>query len=196
VVARTSFTLNTARHEALQAPLPMIASFAGDRLFFTTSPDGPQREAAEARKREALQSSEGRGRSGGLPADAERQREFTRAAELVIEGEKLAVVRGFLNGGEESVEDRLPDRLIGGVVASGTRRTTTIAAGAIGNEQPIKIISEEWFSPELQILVMTEHSDPRTGRSTYQLSDINRNEPDPSLFQIPADYTVRRSGLK
>jgi hypothetical protein len=43
---------------------------------------------------------------------------------------------------------------------------------------------------------MTEHTDPRTGRSTYQLSNINRNEPDPSLFQTPADYTIRKGGIK
>jgi hypothetical protein len=109
----------------------------------------------------------------------------------------LKIGRGFVaTVREESVEDKLQDRLIGGVLAAGTRRTTTIAAGAIGNERPIKIVSEEWSSPELQILVMTEHTDPRTGRSTYQLSNINRNEPDPSLFQIPADYTIRKNGIK
>jgi RNA polymerase sigma factor (sigma-70 family) len=70
--------------------------------------------------------------------------------------------------------------------------TTTIEKGAIGNEQPIKIVSEEWRSPELQILVLTDLNDPRAGRSTYRLLKISRLEPDAALFQIPADYTISR----
>ena len=92
---------------------------------------------------------------------------------------------------EPSVEERLGDRLIEGVLASGVRRTTTIGTGAIGNEQPIKIVSEEWTSPDLQILVMTDRTDPRVGHSTYRLLKIVRSDPDPALFQVPADYTLQ-----
>jgi hypothetical protein len=84
--------------------------------------------------------------------------------------------------------------VIEGVIASGVRRTTTINKGVIGNEQPIKIVSEEWTSPELQVLVMTDHTDPRTGRSTYRLLNIRRLDPDPTLFQVPPDYTIQRGG--
>jgi hypothetical protein len=101
-------------------------------------------------------------------------------------------LRQRVGGGGEPVEEKLPDRSIEGVLATGVRRTTTIAKGAIGNEQPIKIVSEEWTSPELQILVLTEHNDPRTGRSTYRLLKISRLEPDAALFQVPADYTIQR----
>ena len=55
---------------------------------------------------------------------------------------------------------------------TGTRTTTTIAAGSIGNEQPIQIVSEQWFSPDLKVLVMTKHSDPRSGETTYRLTNI------------------------
>ena len=89
-------------------------------------------------------------------------------------------------------EEKLPDRNIEGVLATGTRRTTTIEKGTIGNEQPIKIVSEEWRSPELQILVLTDHNDPRSGRSTYRLLKISRLEPDVTLFQVPPDYTIER----
>jgi len=95
-------------------------------------------------------------------------------------------------GGDEQSDERLQDRVVEGVLASGVRRTTTINRGAIGNEQPIRIVSEEWTSPELQVLVMTDHTDPRTGRSTYRLLKISRLDPDPTLFQVPADYTVQR----
>ncbi|MGB7220703.1 MAG: hypothetical protein WBD07_18030 [Vicinamibacterales bacterium] len=97
---------------------------------------------------------------------------------------------GPADGGQS--EERLQDRAIEGVLASGVRRTTTIEKGAIGNEQPIKIVSEEWTSPELQVLVMTDFNDPRTGRSTYQLLKITRSDPDPGVFQVPADYSVQR----
>jgi hypothetical protein len=85
----------------------------------------------------------------------------------------------------------LGQRTIEGMNARGTRITTTIPAGAIGNEQPIRVVSEEWFSPDLQVLVLTKHSDPRSGETTYTLSNIVRAEPDRSLFEIPADYTRR-----
>ena len=58
------------------------------------------------------------------------------------------------------------------------------------------ITSEEWTSPELQTLVLTRHNDPRSGESTYKLMNIIRAEPDPSLFQVPSDYTVRETGIR
>jgi hypothetical protein len=115
-----------------------------------------------------------------------------RTLEVVLSGGRAT---GFVRkSGEEAVDEKLPDRMIEGVWAAGVRRTTTIAKGAIGNEQPIKVVSEEWTSPELQVLVLTDRTDPRAGRSTYRLLRIGLNEPDPSLFQVPPDYTLQRTG--
>jgi hypothetical protein len=96
--------------------------------------------------------------------------------------------------GSDTVEEKLESKLVEGVIATGVRRTTTIAKGAIGNEQPIKIVSEEWTSPDLQVLVLTDLNDPRTGRSTYRLLKVTRVEPDATLFQAPADYTAQPAG--
>jgi hypothetical protein len=52
-------------------------------------------------------------------------------------------------------------------------------------------VSEEWFSPELQVLVLTKHSDPRVGETTYRLGNISRTEPAKSLFELPAGYTIK-----
>jgi len=82
---------------------------------------------------------------------------------------------------------------IGGVEAEGTRTTITIPAGEIGNERAIEIVSERWYSPELQTVVMTKHSDPRFGETIYRLTNISRGEPDKSLFQVPSDYAIRES---
>lgn len=82
---------------------------------------------------------------------------------------------------------------IGGVEAEGTRTTVTIPAGEIGNERPIEIVSERWYSPELQVIVMTRHSDPRFGENSYQLTNINRSEPGRELFEVPAGYTLKET---
>lgn len=92
--------------------------------------------------------------------------------------------------------EKLAARNIEGVMAEGTRTTRTIPAGAIGNEQPIVSVTEEWRSPELQVLVMTRTSDPRTGESTYRLQGITRAEPNQSWFEVPADYTVKESVIR
>jgi len=92
---------------------------------------------------------------------------------------------------KSSSKEDLGQQTIEGVLANGTRTTTVIAAGAIGNEQPITVVSEEWTSPELKVLVMTRHADPRAGETTYRLTGISRNEPNPSLFDLPAGVTVK-----
>jgi hypothetical protein len=90
--------------------------------------------------------------------------------------------------------EQLGTQSIEGVMAEGTRVTFTIPAGKIGNERPIVTVNERWYSPELQTIVLTKNSDPRMGETTYRLTNINRSEPDPSLFQVPADYTVDEGG--
>jgi hypothetical protein len=86
--------------------------------------------------------------------------------------------------------ESLGTQTIEGVTAEGMRTTLTIPAGEIGNTLPIEIVDETWYSPELQITVMTRHRDPRSGETTYRLTNLSRSEPDRSLFEIPADYTV------
>jgi C4-type Zn-finger protein len=87
--------------------------------------------------------------------------------------------------------EELGTQIVEGVNAVGTRTTITIPAGQIGNERAIEIVDERWFSPELKALVMTRHTDPRAGETVYRLTNINRVEPDHSLFEVPGDYTLR-----
>jgi len=81
-------------------------------------------------------------------------------------------------------------QIINGVFAQGVRYTRTIPAGRIGNANPIKIVTERWYSPDLQVVVKTMHSDPMSGRVTYTLNNIQRTEPAASLFTVPPGYTV------
>jgi hypothetical protein len=82
--------------------------------------------------------------------------------------------------------------VIDGLVVDGEKTTLTIPAGAQGNDQPVNIVTERWFSKELQTFVLVKNSDPRLGENTIRTVDIDRSEPDPSLFQVPTDYTIRQ----
>jgi hypothetical protein len=99
------------------------------------------------------------------------------------------------SGDAEVNQEQLGTQTIEGVAAEGTRVTFTIAAGKIGNERPIVTVNEQWYSQELQTIVLSKNSDPRMGETTYRLTNIDRSEPDPSLFQVPADYTVEENGF-
>ena len=77
-----------------------------------------------------------------------------------------------------------------GVLANGVRTTNTIPAGQIGNDRPIVVVTEVWTSPELKTIVYSKRSDPRMGDSTFKLTNIERTEPDASLFTVPPDFKV------
>jgi hypothetical protein len=92
----------------------------------------------------------------------------------------------------EAKTESLGIETISGVNAEGTRTTRTIAAGEIGNEKPITIVSERWYSPDMQMDVKSAHSDPRFGNTTYTLTNIQRTEPAATLFAVPAGYTIEQ----
>lgn len=101
------------------------------------------------------------------------------------------VVREGVSTGEPGTTEQLGTQTMEGVQVTGTRTTRTIAAGEIGNDQPIQVVTERWYSPALQTVVMSKRSDPRVGVTTYRLTNISLAEPSPDLFQVPADYTVK-----
>lgn len=98
---------------------------------------------------------------------------------------------GAQNSNIQRTTESLGTREMAGVTAQGTRTTETIPAGLIGNENPIMTISERWYSADLHTTVYSKRTDPRFGTTVYQLTGISRTEPDASLFQVPADYTIK-----
>jgi hypothetical protein len=98
-------------------------------------------------------------------------------------------------GGGNVKTEALGERDIDGVRAEGTRTTITIPANAIGNQAPVITVSERWFSPDLQAVVLTQRSDPRFGKTVYRLVNIVRTEPPAELFEIPADYRIEEQTL-
>ena len=109
------------------------------------------------------------------------QMEKTRGVAIKREGREIEPERRVESLGVQTFE---------GVQAEVTRFTLTVPAGVEGNDQPFEIVSERWYSPELQIVVMGKRSDPRMGEMVYRLANINRSEPARALFEAPSDFTV------
>jgi hypothetical protein len=135
---------------------------------------------------QATASPRAQGQNGAPPAGG-------RWGQRTVQGSTGAAGRGGRAAGlaRQNVKtESLGRQTIEGVAADGTRTTWTIPAGQMGNEAPILIVSERWYSAELQAVVTSRHSDPRVGETVYRLANVSRAEPAPSLFQAPADYKV------
>ncbi len=90
----------------------------------------------------------------------------------------------------QSSTESLGSQTIEGVYVEGKKTTTTFPVGFMGNDRPLVRVMESWISPDLKITVVSKNSDPRMGESTMRLRNINRSEPDPALFGVPADYQI------
>lgn len=114
-------------------------------------------------------------------------------AKDALKGKWQAREEQELASGNLKKED-LGTQTIAGVSAQGTRVTRTIPAGQMGNEKPIYIVHETWFSNDLQMVVMSKRTNPWIGQTTYTLTNIQRTEPAASLFAVPSDFTVKQGG--
>jgi hypothetical protein len=85
----------------------------------------------------------------------------------------------------EPRREKLEPQTVEGVLAEGTRTSVMIPAGEFDNEQPLEITHEEWYSPELKMVVLMRHNDPRFGETTFRLTNVSRGEPDRTLFAPP-----------
>jgi hypothetical protein len=115
-----------------------------------------------------------RGQAARPPAPA-----VTKAEQAETARERPAVTHEDF--GKQTVE---------GLVLEGKRITMVFPAGSQDNDRPITVVTETWMSPELKVPGLVTNNDPRSGESTTKLINVNRSEPDPSLFQPPPDYTI------
>jgi hypothetical protein len=109
-------------------------------------------------------------------------------AELKANLDQLGEAVARLAKTNNPLTERLGQQVMEGLTVDGTRATETIETGEIGNDRPIQIVYETWISPDLQTVVMTKHTDPRTGEETFRLANVHRSEPAAGLFVVPADY--------
>jgi hypothetical protein len=106
-----------------------------------------------------------------------------------------SVSAGVMTTGDRSMpamsHESLGQQTIEGVVAEGNRTTMVYPAGSMrGNDRPLTVTNESWFSKDLKTVILMKSNDPAMGENTMRLINLSRAEPDPSLFQPPPDYTV------
>lgn len=171
-VAGYSYTLDERQRTAFRNPMALV-------------------KLQEAHERGSLSKS-----TAGVMVGPETQMAWTSGKAQIaispIPGQKL--LAGDVDAAKITTE-MLGSRSIEGVMAEGTRTTSTIAAGAIGNVMPIEVVTERWYSRDLQMAVLISRKDPRSGDSVYRLRNIVKAEPSPDLFTIPSDYQVRGGQL-
>jgi hypothetical protein len=98
---------------------------------------------------------------------------------------------GPMRGGRGTVEvENLGMKTVAGMDAVGTRVTTTLAAGVMGNDRPVTRTTETWRSDQLALNLISIRSAPLTGTQTFTITELDPNPPDPQLFQPPAGFKV------
>ena len=175
----------TARKIVLRAAInhtiPATGGKEGPAVFFNHRIEGPkdvviERGGAGATAMERMPLPPGIVMQGATGAIIEHNEQTTQ-------GLTAATTVNFKN------ED-LGKRLVEGVEAEGTRTTVTIPAGQIGNDRALETVSERWYSNDLKTVVLTTRKDPRSGESTYKLTNLRRGEPSRQLFELPPDYKI------
>jgi hypothetical protein len=165
-VAGTSFVLNTKEHSARKMGYTQTLSYSSTTgsgeggKIFTMRTAGPGEGHGE-----------GHGEAGAIGIATEAHSVIVRKR-------------------EPQPGDSLGKRTIEGVVADGTRHVETIEVGAIGNDRALQVVNESWYSQELQMVVESKHSDPRSGDESFRLTNIVRAEPPANLFTPPAEYKL------
>jgi hypothetical protein len=175
-VSGYSYVLHPDKKTASRRPIPKGFDRPGRRGLSTSTP--PDHTVILATPAE--------GGDGAGPSDAV---EAGTVNSISPGGPINVVMRGHGEPGDAKT-DSLGTQEVNGVLAHGKRTTRTIAAGKIGNQLPITIVTETWYSSDLHMIVMSKRTDPRFGDTTFQVENIQRGEPSADLFQLPADYTM------
>lgn len=186
----------TRREQSLNALGGLAAGSNLPQVVFINDPVAGLNYALNPQNRTATKSAWARpGRGGQAPgSDQPMARLRQQSADPGAAG---AGRRGRGGAAQQNLKtESLGRQTIEGVPADGTRTTMTVAAGQWGNEQPILIVTERWYSPDLQTVVLSRRTDPRMGETVSRLSNISRSEPPGSLFELPVDYKVSEAGSR
>jgi hypothetical protein len=176
----------------------MIGPAGTSTFTFTTNGDGPANIIVNGQKLDEKQVQEAlaKAKASGQPVTYERTMITTAVQSAAVTaggasaGAGPRVMMATPTMRKRAAGEPLGKQTIEGVNAEGTRNVSTIEAGAIGNDRPIQVVSESWYSEELQMPILTKHSDPRTGDDTFRVTNIRRGDPAPYLFQPPAGYQI------
>ncbi len=193
----------TRREQSLKAVGPWATGDGASSLVFINDPTAQVSYALEtnthtAHKTALLNSDAGEARHRKMKAEAESggavPTSVSRSETIVMhktvgDGETANIQFHVRKSADEAMAmESLGSKMIEGVRTDGKRFTRTVPVGEMGNEKPMAFVNEVWTSPELQVTVMSRHVDPQAGETVYTLTNIQRSEPDPALFSVPADY--------
>ncbi len=128
-----------------------------------------------------------------VAAAAATRRAAAGASRTSTSGSATAAVRTG-RAGSQIVTAELGSQLKNGALATGKRETEVIAAGAVGNAQPMTVVRETWYSEQLKRNVLVRVTDPERGNSTTELTNLLAGEPSSALFTLPAGYTETGGG--
>lgn len=117
--------------------------------------------------------------SGFLPEDSS-----------IASAPTMRIDQPFLAAPNPVRTENLGEKMILGFLTTGTRVITTLPAGQIGNDRPIDIVSEQWFSPELELVMRSLHRDPWAGEFITTVTKISRGDQAAALFEVPESYKV------
>jgi hypothetical protein len=109
---------------------------------------------------------------------------------LAMRDSRLAAVKS------QSTATGTETREIEGFTVSLMRHTRTVPAGEKGNDKPLISTNESWYSKDLAIALLTTTENPESGKFVHKLVNIHTGDPDPLLFQVPADFTVKEMPQK
>ncbi len=90
----------------------------------------------------------------------------------------------------ETAREEIGTDTIEGIPVRGVRVSQTYSTGSLGNDRPITVVTESWYSQALRINLLTKRTDPRYGVQTVRVTELVRQEPDSALFAIPDDYRL------
>lgn len=167
-----------SRHEATFTGFGPLASGGPKKIISISDPVAGTRFMLDSEQKVAHQMNfhPRSGNAEGQSANRESKMQSRRAQEEAA---------GLLK------QESLGTQTINGVAAEGTRTTRIIPVGQIGNDKPLQIVSEQWYSPDLQIVVKSTKTNPWSGTTTYNVTNIQRAEPAATLFSVPSDFTIQ-----
>lgn len=108
-------------------------------------------------------------------------------------GNGVAIVMRRPPENPNSTNETLGPEYINGVYAEGSRSIKIFPPGAFGTDHPVKRIDEIWISPDLKMVVKTFFNDGLGSTERTELKNVDRSEPDPSVFQPPAGLPIRQA---
>ena len=88
------------------------------------------------------------------------------------------------------VHEDLGKQFVSGVETVGVRDARTYNPGVFGNDRKVTVEREVWYSPQLDLNLLSTRTDPRTGKQTFTATNVTLGDPDAALFELPAGFKV------